>query len=320
MRPMLATPGDLPTGTGWAYEVKWDGVRAVVTVGDGRVDVRSRAGGDLTGSFPELAGLAAALAPHRAVLDGEVVAFDERGVPHLSALAPRLHRRGGGSGAGAGAGVRPVTYVVFDLLALDGEDLTGRPWRERRQRLEALLASGPAWQVPQAFDDGPGLLAATAARGLEGVVAKRREAPYQPGRRSPDWVKVPHRRTRSFVVGGWKAGTAPGPGRIGSLLVGTPAGDGRLVYDGAVGSGLSAALQRTLRAVLDDLTVAAAPFDPPPGGRLPDPQRDGITWCDPILVVDVEHLGRAGQGMLRQPVLVRARPDLTYDDLLDEEG
>jgi bifunctional non-homologous end joining protein LigD len=150
------------------------------------------------------------------------------------------------------------------------------------------------------------------------VVAKRRTSRYRPGVRSQDWVKVPHRRTHSFVVGGFRVGSSPGPGRVGSLVVGSPVGDGLLALDGAAGSGLTDAMQRALRSVLDDLVVDAPPFEDA-AASLPASAAGPVTWCEPIVVVDVASLGRTEQGLLRQPSVVRVRPDLTYDDLLRAE-
>ena len=320
---MLAIPGPLPVGDDggqtWAYEVKWDGMRIIATSRAGRVRLASRSGSDVTASFPEAvhdleqAASRGAL-PDASVLDGEMVAFDERGLPSFSRLAPRLHRRGS---ARPGDDAAPVTFVAFDVLRLGGSDVLAEAYDARRTLLAALDLGGLAHvQRPEAFADGAVLLATTAERGLEGVVAKRRASPYRPGLRSPDWVKVPHRRTRSYVVGGWKRGDGQ---PLGSLLVGTPVGGGALQYDGAVGSGLRGAQAAALLEVMAETVVAESPFDPAPG-LLPDPERDGVTWVDPMLVVDVAHLGRSGHGLLRQPAVVRLRPDLGYADVARQDG
>ena len=252
MRPMLATPGGLPAGAEWAYEVKWDGIRALVGTPRGGLAVTGRSGSDRTRAFPELAGLEPSM-PADSLVDGELVVMVD-GLPSFHSLAPRLHadtRR-----AAALARRAPATLLVFDLLLLGGRDVTGHAYDDRRDLLSSLHLAGESWQVPGSFEDGPALWEATAAQGLEGVVAKRRASRYRPGVRHPDWVKAAHRRTRSFVVGGHRPGTSPGPGRIGSLLVGTPVGDGLLRYDGAVGSGLSAEVQRTVRTILDETATS----------------------------------------------------------------
>lgn len=313
MRPMLATPGELPVGPGWAYEVKWDGVRALCTVRDGAVRLASRNGADLTAAFPEI-GAAPGV---DALVDGELVAFDGD-VPRFGALVGRLHVATAGRAA-AGSRGRPATLVGFDLLRLGGTDLTGRSYLDRRAALVSLgLDATPGWRVPEAFDDGPGLLAATRDRGLEGVVAKRRDSTYHPGVRSRDWVKVPHRRSHSFVIGGWKPGQGAAAHRVGALVVGSPTGGDRLVLDGAVGSGIGEAVQRALRPVLEDLAADRSPFDGAEAA-LPSTAAGPPRWVEPVLVVDVAHLGRTSAGLLRQPSLVRLRPDRSYDDLLATE-
>jgi bifunctional non-homologous end joining protein LigD len=308
---MLATPGPLPHGpdasSEWAFEVKWDGMRALATRHDARWRLASRSGSDISDRFPEVAAaLPADLGPGT-VLDGEIVAFDDLGRPSFSVLAPRIQ------GRGERAGSPPVTFLVFDLVHDGADDLLAAPYSQRRERLVARVPRTSRVQVPDVFDDGPALLSSTLAGGLEGVVAKRRASLYRPGVRSSDWVKVAHRRTRSYVVGGWKRGVDSGLA-LASLLVGTPTGDGLLEYDGAVGSGLNARVSAALLPVLRDLVRDDPPFHAHEG--LPSVTRDGVTWVEPFLVADVEHLGRAGQGLLRQPSLVRLRPDLGYDDVL----
>ncbi len=166
---------------------------------------------------------------------------------------------------------------------------------------------GPAWRTPEVFDDGAALLEVTATDGLEGVVAKRRASPYRPGVRSPDWVKVAHRRTVSVVVGGWAPGGTAG---LRSLAVGAPTSDGTLRPLGSVGSGISVSEASALLGVLADLATPSPPFDPPP-------EVPGARWVEPLLVVDVEHLGHTEGSLLRQAVFVRARPDLSPRDLGD---
>ncbi|HYJ76853.1 MAG TPA: hypothetical protein VEV65_14695, partial [Kineosporiaceae bacterium] len=237
---MLAVPaervGGLPLdGSTWAYEVKWDGMRVLADVQDGRVRLWSRRGNDVTVAFPELAGLAAAHAD--VLLDGEVVVL-RTGVPSFSALAERFHVRDARRAAVL-ASAAPATLIAFDVLRLYGVDLTGRPWQERREALERLGPSGTAWQLSPVYDDGPALLDATRERGLEGIVAKRRASPYREGARSGDWVKLAHQRVESCVVGGWRAETDDA-GRVGALLLGLWSdGPGRRVlrYAGKAGSG-----------------------------------------------------------------------------------
>ena len=304
---MLATPGPLPHGAGWTFEVKWDGMRLLAEAGgDGPLTLRSRSGRDVTSSFPELSPLAGL--ERRVTLDGEVVALDNDGSPSFSRLSERIGAQAGR--AAVLARRTPVTYLVFDLLAVDGRALTGEEFRARRTALlELVLPPGP-FVVPETFDDGDALLRAVTDRGLEGVVAKRWDAPYRPGTRSPAWVKHSLRTATDAVVLGWRSGAT---GEAASLVLATAADDGSLVYRGSAGSGLSQQLGQTLTAALPP---AAGP--PDAAGLREDVDRlvaAGVVWCQPQAVVEVTHLGLTGSGRFRQPVVERYRPDLAPGDL-----
>ena len=313
---MLATRGvRVPSGDDWVHEVKWDGMRLLAEVerdGDGaRVVLTSRLGNEATVAFPELQGLAALVtapgAPGRLLLDGEVVAM-ENGTPSFAALAERLHVSRA-SRAAQLAARRPATFLIFDLLRVDGADLTGRPLRERRALLESLVPDGPNWQVPPGYPDGEALLQATRESGLEGVVSKRLDSRYEPGVRSAAWLKFPHRDIASWVVGGWRHQTDSAVS-LGALLVGEPTAAG-LRYRGRVGSGLGAELAEALRVVLGPLARPDSPFC----DEVPAVDAAGAVWVDPLLVVDVASLGLTPAGRLRQPSLSGPRPDLTPSDL-----
>ena len=305
---MLATPGDLPISDAraWSYEVKWDGMRALATVSTGGFRLTSRTGNDVTGRFPEVSSAVPPGLPAGSVLDGEIVLFDAAGRPSFGLLAPRIQRNP------TEAVHRPVTYLVFDILRLGSTDVMDRPYDERRRLLEDTVEVSPRVVVPPAFDDGAALFASTVEQGLEGVIAKRRTSRYVPGARSSEWIKVPHRLTRSYVVGGWKSRT-DSPARLASLLVGSPTADGMLRYDGAVGSGLSEAELAAVHGVLREIEVEASPFHAYPA---PEAGRDHVLHAaQPVLVVDVEHLGRTSNSLLRQPTIARLRPDLSPDDV-----
>lgn len=307
MRPMLATPGTaVPGGPGWAHEVKWDGMRVLADVHDGTLTLRSRNENDVTASFPELAGLAAA--HDDMLLDGEVVALDG-GIPSFSALAERMHVRDRRR-AGSLVATRPVTLMVFDLLRLYGVDVTSRTLAERRSTLGRLGLRGPHWQVPPAYDDGLALQEAVAAQGLEGVVSKRLSSRYLPGRRSSDWLKFAQRPSTSVVVGGWRLETGSSH-RLGALLVGVPGGEG-LFYRGRVGSGLAGVAQTAVLEALVPLAADTCPFT----DEVPRVDAAGTRWVRPRVVVDVEALGATAAGRLRQPAYRGLRPDLSLDDLL----
>jgi bifunctional non-homologous end joining protein LigD len=310
--PMKATAGELPTGDGWVYEVKWDGMRAIVEVEDGHVRLQSANGKDATVSFPELASLGGALGVRSAVLDGEIVAFDAQGRPSFSRLQQRMHvsdRRA----AAARAESVPCTVALFDLLALDGRALVNLPWSERRRLLEDLVEPGPHWQVPAVHDDGRALLDAATANDLEGIVAKRIDSTYRPGGRTREWVKVKVRRRQEFVVGGWAPGKGNRGGGIGGLLVGyhDEPGSPPLRYAGRVGSGLGQAELRTLEEQFADLVVEACPFDPPP----PRTHAVDAVWVRPGLVVEVEYAEWTNDGRLRHPTYAGRRTDKDADQV-----
>ncbi len=308
-RPMLATVAErVPTGDGWVPEVKWDGMRVLVDVRDGVVTVWSRNERDVTAAYPELDGIGHDYADM--LLDGEVVAL-EAGRPSFHALTERMHvserRR-----AERLAVTRPVTLMVFDLLRLFGSDLTTQPWSARRELLDRLDLDGRHWQVPAVYDDGAQLLAATADQGLEGIVSKRRSAPYAAGRRSSDWRKTAHRASLSVVIGGWRAEVGS-PGRLGAVLVGLPDGEGGWRYAGRVGAGLAGSAGEALALRLRPLRRDTSPF----ADEVPSIDASGTTWVEPRVVVDVRTLELTGQHRLRQPAYLGVRSDLTPEDLTE---
>jgi bifunctional non-homologous end joining protein LigD len=305
---MLATSGALPPDDdAWAYEVKWDGVRAQVAVEAGAVRLTSRNGNDVTGGYPELQALAAAV-PGPVLLDAEVVALDDTGRPDFGRLQSRMHVR-----APRAELVRtvPVSLVLFDLLA-DPALLLDRPYDERRARLEALALHGPCWQTPPAFvREGRALATATQAQGMEGVVAKRRDSRYEPGRRSDCWVKAKHVRRQSAVVVGWQPGGGGRAGRLGSMLLAVNAADG-LVFAGHVGTGFSS-------AELDRLAALLAPLQrPTPAVEVPREHARTAVWVEPVLVVEVELTSWTKDGRLRHPSYKGLRDDLDPGQVVRE--
>src|SRR5439155_4437938 len=187
--PMLAKAGAIPRDeSAYAFEVKWDGIRALAYSEPGRLRFETRNLRDVTEAYPELRKLNRALSSHRAILDGEIVAFDEQGRPSFARMQQRMHLTSE-SVIRRRAKEVPVVYVIFDVLWLDGRSLMDRPLRARRERLEELGLDGPNWQTPaQLHGDGEELLAATAAAGLEGLIVKRADSCYEPGRRTGAWV------------------------------------------------------------------------------------------------------------------------------------
>ena len=311
MQPMLATRGDhVPQGADWCHEVKWDGIRALVEVTDGRVRIWSRNENDITVAWPELQALGALR--HDALLDGEIVALGN-GVPTFGALADRMHVRDVKKVARL-AETNPVTLLAFDLLRVDGEDLVARSLRERRARLESLGLETPAIaavvQVPVTYEDGPSLLEVAEAQRLEGIVSKRWSSAYHPGRRSRDWLKFPIRPTGSFVVGGFRFET-DSDHRLGAVLVGEPTDDG-LVFRGRVGSGIAGRAGQRLGDQLRPLARDTSPF----ATALPRVDTAGTVWVDPEVIVDVQYLTITTDGRLRQPAYRGVRTDLEVTDLI----
>jgi bifunctional non-homologous end joining protein LigD len=306
LSPMLATPGVLPGGPGWAYEFKWDGVRAIAVVNQGRTRFYARSGAEITAAYPELTHVGAGF--DEAVLDGEVVVMDADGRPSFQALAERMHVREAARAARLAA-VLPVTYLVFDVLRLGDLDATEVPYTARRDLLEQLTLGARA-VVPPSFDDGPATVAASQENRLEGVVAKRLASTYRPGLRSPDWIKVKLEETAEFVIGGWR----PGKRALGALLVGVPDPyTGKLAFRGRVGGGISAVAEQQLLATLKPLTVNASPF----GDSVPREDARQAVWCRPEVVVEVRFGNRTRDDRLRFPRYLRLRPDLTAEDVHD---
>ncbi|WP_256788450.1 non-homologous end-joining DNA ligase [Frankia sp. AvcI1] len=308
MAPMLAVPAAAPPeGDDWAYEVKWDGVRALAFVDGGRPRLRSRSGHDVTDVFPELHTLGPAFGATQVILDGEIVAFGPAGTPDFELLSHRVHIATPAIARRAAATI-PVRYLVFDLLFLDGHSLLAWPYSGRRALLADLADRGRLRISEELVGTGDEVVAASAAAGLEGVVAKRRSSPYQPGRRSVDWVKVRHVRRQSVLVGGWEPGTGRRADRIGALLVGvaTPAGPR---YAGQVGTGFS-------EATLDRLAALLAPLrrSDPPLRDVPAEVARGAVWVDPELIAEVEFTSWTTDGRLRHPSFQGLRIDISPAD------
>ncbi|WP_433321159.1 non-homologous end-joining DNA ligase [Micromonospora chersina] len=301
--PMLAGAGALPTGPGWGYEFKWDGVRAVAYV-DGGLRLLSRNDREVTRAYPELGELADLLAGRRAVLDGEIVALDGGGRPSFSALQRRMHVR---APAAALVASTPVRYYLFDLLHLDGRDITALPYTERRAALENLGLSSGSVETPPYWtgEAGRDLATAAAELGLEGVVAKRLGSAYEPGRRGPAWVKVPLNETVEVIVGGWKPGAGRRAGAIGSLLLGMYDEHDRLQYIGQVGTGFTQTVLRDLGARLEPLARPDPPFADP----VPRDQARHAVWVDPVLVGDVTFRSWTPDRRLRHPSWKGLRSD-----------
>ena len=294
---MLATPSStLPADeAGWTYEMKWDGVRVTGYAEGGRIRLMSRNDKDVTATYPELRQLGAALGSTQVVLDGEVVAFDDDGRPSFGRVQQRLGVTSPSSTRRL-ASTTPVVYILFDLLHLDGASTVALPYWRRRELLEGLELTGPAWLTPPTLDgDGADLLQATRDQGLEGLIAKRNESVYRPGRRSPDWLKIKNLLDLEVVIGGWTSGAGRRQETLGALLLGVPERAG-LRYVGKVGTGFTDSMLRDLERRLTGLDATTSPF-------LDVPRKDAkeAHWCAPSLVGEVVHSGLTAEGRLRHP-------------------
>ena len=297
--PMLATAHDeLPRDDdAWAYEMKWDGYRAIVRIERGSMRIASRRGNEVTARYPELSELPNAIGVD-AVLDGELVVLDESGQASFQAIQQHLS---------------PAVFVVFDVLALEDRDVTSLPWHERRTLLESLALTGDRWQTsPVRIGGGPQALAAAEELAFEGVVAKRLDSPYVIGKRSAAWRKIKLGKRQEFVVGGWMPGERRLSGTVGSLLVGYHEG-GELRYAGRVGSGFTDEERNQLERGL--VRRPTSPFDPAPRGV---PRIKQAIWVEPDCVAEVRFTEWTGDGILRQPVFLGLRDDKDPKDVVRE--
>jgi bifunctional non-homologous end joining protein LigD len=292
---MLLSTGNPPTGASVVVEPKFDGVRSVVTLHDGRLTILSRRSHDVTECYPELAELPARLIGRSAVFDGEIIAVNDRGLCDFQRLQRRMNRR---NPSAAHLADTPVYFVVFDLLWLDGVDLSSRPLSERRRTLEVLLDEPGRWQVVKRLEGAPSELMDTLAEiGLEGLVVKA-DGPYRPGQRHRDWVKLKCRKKTTAVIGGIAKLRSP---RIGALAVGAYHDD-RLHYIGQVGLSLPHGQADQLERFLKRIRTSESPFH--------DLASKDVTFVDPHVVVEISYSEVTEAGTLRQPVLIAVRPDV----------
>ncbi|MGB8387911.1 ATP-dependent DNA ligase [Mycobacterium sp.] len=299
---MLATHGSVAAyrASQWAFEGKWDGYRLLIEADHGALRVRSRRGREVTKEYPELRSLAADLADHHVVLDGEAVVLDKSGVPSFHAMQNR------------GRGTH-VEFWAFDLLYLDGRSLLRARYQDRRKLLETL-AVGSNLIVPELLPgDGKQALEYSGKHGWEGVVAKKRDSTYRPGRRSGSWVKDKHWNTQEVVIGGWKAGEGERSSGIGSLLMGIPSAEA-LHFAGRVGTGFTERDLANLKKTLAPLHTDQSPFDAP----LPPREAKGVTFVEPVLVAEVRYSEWTPDNRLRQSSWRGLRPDKEPSEVVRE--
>ncbi|WP_018683487.1 non-homologous end-joining DNA ligase [Actinokineospora enzanensis] len=312
VEPMLASPGALPRledDDDWAYEFKWDGVRALARVDGGRLRLFSRKGNDITATYPELRMLGEELGSTQVWLDGEIVAF-VNGKPSFPALQKRMHVDDERLTRRLAADF-PVTYVVFDVLHLDGRPCANLPYTERRVLLVDLALRGAHWNTSPSYPgEGPAVLETAREQELEGIIAKRLTSRYYPGRRSQEWVKIADLRAAEVVIGGWRPGEGRRSGVFGSLMLGIPSPAG-LRYVGQVGTGFTDDMLDTIMAKLRRLARKTPPFH----NEVPRERARGAHWVRPTLVGEVVFRDWTPDGRLRAPSWRGLRPDKSPSDV-----
>ena len=305
LRPMLCKPAAAlpPNLRDYGFEIKWDGIRALLYYDSDTLKLISRNMLELTPQYPELQMLATELGKKRLILDGEIVALNDAGVPSFEQLQGRMGLTDSGV-INKRRGTIPITFMIFDLLYVDGEDLMTRPYIERREKLEALKLSGPCWHTPPFYlGQGEALLAITREKQFEGIVGKRLESCYEAGARSGAWIKIKNTLRQEFVIGGWLPGTGTRSARIGSLLIGYYDDQKRFHYAGKVGTGFSEATLDTLLALLKPAVQTTNPF------AVRHPNHRHSIFVEPRHVAEIEFTEWTREGLLRHPSFKGLRPD-----------
>ena len=323
LKPMLAKTGKIPIKpSDYGFEIKWDGLRAIIYVAQGSVRIQSRNLKNITRQYPELAALTSSCPDKKLVLDGEIIALDRDGRPSFSLLQHRM----GVTAVRTIEKLRlsiPVTYIIFDILFLEPDALLNRSYSDRRSILADLSLSGPHWQTP-AYWRGTGeeVLTASRTNGLEGIVAKRLDSAYQPGLRSGAWIKIKNSKRQELVIAGWVPGTGKRKEVLSSLLVGyyniSPQEAARLkqeqllVFAGKVGTGFSDKQLLELTRTLKSLFRPSSPFTPPP-------QLADAIYAEPRLVGEFEFTEWTPNHTLRHPSFKGLRTDKVAREVLYEE-
>jgi bifunctional non-homologous end joining protein LigD len=316
---MLAVAGTMPTDTArYAFEFKWDGVRAMVYVSKGKLVLRSRNQNDMTASYPELWPLAKAMGRRQVLLDGEVIAVDDAGRPSFARLQRRMHVKDPDHQLLQRV---PVSLVLFDVLRVDGHSVMGLPYERRRALLEELAPDGPTWDLtPQRRGQGEAMLAAARRNQLEGLVAKRLTSVYEPGRRSGAWIKIKLRLRQELVIGGWIEESSGRLNRIGALLMGYYQGRA-LRYAGRVGSGLAGGDHATLLGEFAPLERAESAFAESinfRSGRFSTAPRGTVHYLAPKLVAEVEYGRWPDGGLIQHGVYQGLRSDKAARSVVKE--
>lgn len=320
IKPMLAKVGKLPKeDTEYAYEIKWDGLRAILYIENGQVKISSRNLKDITAQYPELQKIGHSFNSQTAILDGEIVVLDEENKPSFSLLQ---HRMGLVSPAEIMEKARnfPVTYMIFDLLDLNGNAFLHSPYVERQKALSALELSGAYWQTPgYKTQNGKTFLEATKRLGLEGIIAKRLTSLYHPGYRTGDWLKIKNQRRQELILAGWTPGKGSRKGTIGAVLTGyfdhpnASAEKRNLIFAGKVGTGFNRSTLEKLEALFKSLETSVSPY----AGKIP--LKEEIIFVKPTLVGEFEFTEWTPNGTMRHPSFKGLRQDKNPDSIIKEE-
>jgi bifunctional non-homologous end joining protein LigD len=307
LEPMKAIASErLPQGPDWLYEVKWDGVRSLCSIDKGKLRAFGRSGRSIENQYPELAEIAEHFRAEQAIVDGEVVAFDDNGLPSFAEIQPRISARP--QNIKSLMQSNPVTFFAFDLLYVDGVDLRGVALADRRRELSARLRAGEFVRLSEQFPEGQSLLEAAREKGLEGVVAKRASSNYE-SKRSDCWVKVKVVTQQEFVICGMTSGERK---LFGSLALGVY-DEGELIYVGNVGSGFSDETLRSTAAQLEALTTKSCPLRDVP--KIPG----STVWVKPEVVAAVRFQSWTRDGRLRAPVFLGLRDDISPSECVRED-
>lgn len=304
IEPMLARASDrLPVSNDYLYEVKWDGLRALISLDEGELRIRGRNGMDLTPKFPELVVPEQALRATSGLFDGEIVCLDAHGRPNFAHVIQRMQQTTG-SGIERARSRHPAVCYLFDCLYLDGRPIVNEPLTRRREWLLDAVKKGTVYRVSEVVDDGEAFFEAVKELQLEGVLAKQRNSVYQPGKRSDAWLKIKARQTVECLIVGYTQGRGDRQALLGALHLARMEKDG-LKYVGKVGTGFDEELLESIHGEVGKLTRTKRPFKDKPA----DDARS--VWVEPKLMCEVQFASWTNDRMLREPVFLRLRPDLT---------
>ncbi len=306
IEPMLSdSASTVPKGEEYLFEVKWDGIRALVSLEDGQVRIRSRNHNDITKQFPELQVVDKSFRANGGLFDAEIVCLDKSGKPDFKKVIHRLMSTGE-SNIQKLSKTSPVCCYVFDCLYLDGRTLIQEPLVRRKEWLKDAIRPDSCYRVSESVEDGDSLFAAAREHGLEGIMAKKKDGKYLPGRRSDLWLKIKVRQTADCVIVGYTPGKGNRSRTFGALQV-AELKDGVLQYRGKVGTGFDDALMKEITDLLMKQKKAGKPVMK--GGKVVDEKL--TEWLEPRLVAEVSYAQLTADQMYREPVFLRMRPDLS---------